>query len=191
MSFCIIAESNPQDSLSQLSDTLVHKYFDGCSDFTYFPIEATTLNPCIGCFSCWLKTPGVCAIKDISTTISSHLVKDDVAIFITSLDYGCYSAPIKNVLNRSVPNILPFFSIVKGEVHHAKRYKKVAPHIIIAYNPSITPAEQETFRELSIANSINWSIAAPLIYFCKTSTDLEDAFAAISKSLSKEASSHV
>jgi len=23
-----------------------------------------TINKCIGCFGCWIKTPGVCVIKD-------------------------------------------------------------------------------------------------------------------------------
>ena len=31
-----------------------------------------SIHPCIGCFGCWLKTPGVCIIKDTYGQMGKH-----------------------------------------------------------------------------------------------------------------------
>ena len=119
------------------------------------------------------------------------MVQDDIIIFVAPIQYGCYSPAIKKVLDRSVPNVLPFFTKIKRkgyptEIHHAKRYKKIASHIIIAYNESITPEEESTFIALTRANSINFHLPSPMVYICRTREEIDEALLEVKDKLSKE-----
>lgn len=69
--------------------------------------EMKNIHPCIGCFSCWLKTPGKCIINDDYTFIPKYIIDNDVVVIITEIKYGCYSSYIKNVFERSIGVLLP------------------------------------------------------------------------------------
>ena len=191
MRFSIISEHAPTCSLTRSANQSIKTLFTSTPPLKHFQITFDTLNSCIGCFSCWLKTPGKCCFKDLSEEISTHMVQDDIIIFVTPIQYGCYSPAIKKVLDRSVPNVLPFFTKVKRkghptEIHHAKRYKKAASHIIIAYADSISPEEESTFITLTQANSVNFHLPPPMVYICRTSKEINDALLEVKNKLSKE-----
>lgn len=190
MSFSIIFEDIPTNPLSQYVKNAITQHFDSCPHLHYFPITPQSLRPCVGCFGCWLKTPGKCCINPLSAELSTHLVNDDVVIFISSIPYGSYSAPIKNVLDCSIPNVLPFFKLIKGEVHHSRRYKKLARHIVIAYGEQLLPQEKDTFLALTKANSLNLGIPDATVYFCETTTAISQTFTSIQDTFKKEGIIH-
>lgn len=191
MKFSIISEYHPTCCLTQSVNQSITSLFNSYSSFKHFQVTFDTLNTCIGCFSCWLKTPGKCCFKDLSEQINLHMVQDDLMIFITPIQYGCYSPAIKKVLDRSIPNVLPFFTQIKRkghatEVHHAKRYPKVANRVIIAYSESITPEEESTFIALAKANSMNFHLPSPKVYVCRTQAEIDKALLEIKTHLIKE-----
>ena len=49
---------------------------------------AMRIAPCVGCNSCWLKTPGVCALKDDYEQILKAYLEYDAAIFISGTSLG-------------------------------------------------------------------------------------------------------
>ena len=191
MRFSIISEYDPTCMLTQSANQSNTTLFATTPPLKHFQVAFDTLKPCIGCFSCWLKTPGRCCFKDLSEEISAHMVQDDMMIFVTSIQYGCYSPAIKKVLDRSIPNVLPFFTKIKHkghpiEIHHAKRYKKTASFIMIAYSESITPEEEATFRALTKANGVNFHLPSPRVYICRTREEIGDALLEVKNKLSKE-----
>ncbi len=80
--------------------------------------------PCLGCFGCWLKTPGYCHIQDELQHIGAISGQSDEVILISENWYGGFSADIKNVLDRSISTSTPFFVYRGGKIHHGRRYKK-------------------------------------------------------------------
>ena len=82
------------------------------------------IRPCIGCFGCWLKTPGQCVIKDGYDQMGKLIHEADEVLIISKYTYGGFSGFIKNVMDRSIGYLLPFFRIYKGEMHHKPRYKE-------------------------------------------------------------------
>lgn len=46
--------------------------------------ETTTMRllPCLGCNDCWLKTPGICAIKDDYSELLKDYLAYDTTIFL-------------------------------------------------------------------------------------------------------------
>ncbi len=81
-----------------------------------------SIRPCVGCFGCWLKTPGECVIKDGYNKMGELIHKAGEVVVITRYTYGGFSSFVKNVFDRSISWVLPFFEIVDGEMHHKSRY---------------------------------------------------------------------
>lgn len=114
-----------------------------------------TIHPCIGCFGCWIKTPAACVIRDKYGDMGEYLGKSDEVIIISQCCYGGYSPFVKNVLDRSISYIHPYFQIKRGEMHHKSRYTNKLVQQIWFYGKDITEKEKETATQLVKANCIN------------------------------------
>nr|MCR5048505.1 NAD(P)H-dependent oxidoreductase [Saccharofermentans sp.] len=71
----------------------------------YEVIEASSLEikPCIGCNFCWLKTPGVCSIKDDYEQILKKIIKADQLWVISDTALGFIDHKGKNIFDRILP----------------------------------------------------------------------------------------
>ncbi|WP_394920715.1 flavodoxin family protein [uncultured Robinsoniella sp.] len=119
--------------------------------------EDPGIHPCIGCFGCWLKTPGTCMIRSDAYGDMGYLISQSEKITIISkCCYGGFSSFVKNVLDRSLPYLHPDFVIKNGEMHHKQRYKKEFELTVHFYGEAITEEEKEIAKELVKANSINF-----------------------------------
>lgn len=72
-----------------------------------------SIKSCIGCFGCWLKTPGKCILKDKYNEMGRLLAGSGEIILISRCCFGGPGPFVKNVLDRSIPYILPYFVIKK------------------------------------------------------------------------------
>ncbi len=89
-----------------------------------FDMNNYKIGNCIGCNNCWLKTPGVCAIKDDWEKLFKKFLKADHVILVTEARLGFISFQMKNVVDRLIALILPYTTIIKGEARHTSRYGK-------------------------------------------------------------------
>lgn len=116
-----------------------------------------TIHNCIGCFGCWVKTPGACVIRDNYGDLGALLGKcDDELIIISRCFYGGYSPFVKNVLDRSIPYIHPDFVIRNKEMHHKRRYRNHFDLTVWFYGTDISECEKETALELVQSNADNF-----------------------------------
>src|SRR5471030_606743 len=113
-----------------------------------FSKEIDNIKGCLGCFNCWIKTPGKCIIEDSYTEMPRYILENDTFIIITEIKYGCYTSYVKNIIDRSIGFLLPFFQTVNNEFHHLPRYKKSPKFIVIGYGEDITSDEELTFKAL-------------------------------------------
>ena len=93
-------------------------------EIKYFIIRDMDINYCTGCWDCWKKTPGRCAIKDDQEKIIKLYPETDLAIYISPVALGYESFLLKKFKDRLIPLIHPYIKIYKGEMHHAQRYDK-------------------------------------------------------------------
>jgi multimeric flavodoxin WrbA len=168
----IVCDQSSQNKLAPFMNTTIHNQLASIKAISWYDLHKEDAKPCIGCFNCWLKTPGQCVQKDISSHISKDMVNSDSLIYVTPLLYGSYSTAIKRVVDHILPLILPFFKMSHGEVHHVQRYAKRPKMIMIAYNETISDNEKETFISLAKANAVNMDIPKPQIYFCTNETEI-------------------
>ena len=132
---------------------------------------------CIGCFGCWLKTPGTCVIKDDFQNMGKTLSKVDEFIIISRSSFGGYSSSVKNVLDRSISYVMPYFEIRKGEMHHAERYHKNLVVSAIIYGEDMTDLEKETSQNLLTANALNLNGTIGKLEFYPSAKDIQEVWA--------------
>lgn len=121
---------------------------------------------CQGEFDCWLKTPGECKTDDDGREVAKKMVQSDLVIHFTPITFGGYSSEMKKVLDRFIPNILPFFIKRKGETHHKYRYKKRSSIIAVGVLDSPNEEKETIFKKLVYRNSLNMGapVHEPIVY---------------------------
>lgn len=83
------------------------------------------IKPCLGCFSCWEKTPGTCCIQDDMQQVIEKLLWADVTIWSFPLYYYTVPGGLKTLIDRQLPMVLPFMTEREdgtGNGSHPPRY---------------------------------------------------------------------
>ncbi|HOZ49221.1 MAG TPA: NAD(P)H-dependent oxidoreductase [Candidatus Hydrogenedentes bacterium] len=125
---------------------------------TSFLLREIDIAYCLGCFGCWVRTPGVCVIDDGAQAIARAVVQSDVMISLTPITFGGYSSELKKALDRIIGLVSPFFQTVGGETHHKKRYDRYPSTVGIGWLEHADTHAEDLFRALAIRNGINmWS----------------------------------
>jgi multimeric flavodoxin WrbA len=100
------------------------------------------LGHCSGCFKCWHTTPGICSIDDDIKFIHKDVINADLVIWASPLIKGFFSGLLKSVQERMIPLLHPYVEIVKGEIHHRKRYERYPAYGAIVEKESDTDEEE-------------------------------------------------
>ena len=80
------------------------------------------INHCLGCFTCWTKTPGVCVHKDDMAALLPKVRQADAMVYATPLYVFTVSGLMKDFMDRLLPLADPH--IVQRGAHytHPPRY---------------------------------------------------------------------
>lgn len=131
------------------------------------------MRHCIGCFGCWVKTPGKCVIHDGYEGTGIDMGKCSEMILISKCYYGSPSPLVKMVLDRAISYIHPDFVIRKGEMHHKRRYKNEISFSAYFYGDNITEVEKDTARKFVEANADNFDGKVKEVRFYNAMQELE------------------
>ncbi|HBV87153.1 MAG TPA: flavodoxin family protein [Desulfosporosinus sp.] len=130
--------------------------------------SADNLTFCMGCFGCWIKKPGECVINDGIAQINRSVMNSDVVIYLNPIIFGHFSPNIKNIIDRGLPNMLPFFiTRPDGSTMHPPRYDSYPAQIIIGYGDEITDEDKQLFMDITKRHRRNIEV---LIYPNPTET---------------------
>ncbi len=81
------------------------------------------IRPCIGCYTCWSKTPGVCVHKDDMASLLEKVKEADLVIYAQPLYVFTVPGITKNFLDRQIPLLEPFLiERPDGSTGHPHRY---------------------------------------------------------------------
>ena len=87
-------------------------------------LRMKSIKHCIGCFTCWTKTPGVCIHKDDMTNELFPKWRDsDLVIYATPLYHFTLNATMKAFVERTLPFLEPYMEDRGGETGHPARFK--------------------------------------------------------------------
>jgi len=91
------------------------------------------IKPCLGCFSCWNKTPGTCCIHDDMAGILESILWADVVVWSFPLYYFSVPGSVKDVIDRQLPMVLPFMVSDAESGSHPSRYDLSGKrHVVIS-----------------------------------------------------------
>lgn len=137
-------------------------------------------KPCIGCFGCWVRTPGACVIRDGYGDLGGWYGAATELILLTRVQYGGYGSFVKRVMDRNIGYLLPFFVKREGEMHHASRYPRKFCFTVIAYGSDEKWSQQQTvFERLVAANAVNLNAARYRVFHVESAAgaaELEEVF---------------
>ncbi len=113
-------------------------------------IRKLHLEPCIGCYTCWVRTPGECIHKDkdgmVAALESYHSA--DLVIFGTPLYHFSMSGIMKTFIDRTLPGIEPWLvphPDIPNLTFHPERFHK--PNMMLLVSPCGFP-EFDHFESL-------------------------------------------
>ena len=90
---------------------------------TQIDLRSLSLHHCVGCFGCWVKTPGLCVSRDASLEMDSTIINSDFVLWASPLRMGFPTELLKMALDKHLPLIHPYMEVAYGEAHHLRRYQ--------------------------------------------------------------------
>lgn len=79
------------------------------------------IAPCQADFACWFHTPGTCYQKDGMGMLLPKLAAADIWVFATPVYVDGMPGPLKNLVDRFIPLLQPFFELREGHCRHPLR----------------------------------------------------------------------
>jgi multimeric flavodoxin WrbA len=90
------------------------------------------IRACKGCFSCWIKTPGRCVIRDDQADLLEKCRRAEVFVLATPLYVDGMSGQAKTFLDRMIPLALPEFILVNGHCRHPAAHESFSKFVLIS-----------------------------------------------------------
>ena len=156
MSYVILNGMSSDDDFipkvnQMISEEFQQKEFSGDSII----LHDKEIKPCLGCFKCWVQTPGICIIDDYGRETAKKMIQSNILVYLTPITYGAYSAELKKAVDRSLGLISPFFRVHENEIHHEMRYDKYPNLVVIGILDKSNPDQEEIFTALVRRTVIN------------------------------------
>jgi multimeric flavodoxin WrbA len=79
------------------------------------------IKPCLGCTSCWSRTPGRCVQDDDMRSLLPEVARSDILVLATPVYVDGMTGPTKVFLDRLVPLLEGRFEIRDGHCRHPLR----------------------------------------------------------------------
>jgi multimeric flavodoxin WrbA/putative sterol carrier protein len=109
-------------------------------------LRKKSIKHCIGCYTCWTKTPGVCIHKDDMTHELFPKWRDaDVVVYASPLYNYTLNATMKAFIERTLPFMEPYLEDRGGATAHPVRYK----------HPKVVFLSVAGFPEMSVFDQLS------------------------------------
>ena len=149
-----------------LSDKFLDIPKDLCPETEVIDLSQMKIASCLGCFGCWIKTPGRCVIRDDAVRVYPLIAKSQKIIYVSKVKYGGYGQVMKTMLERSIPVQKAFIHLSQGETHHVQRDVAMKEALIIAYGCQ-DAQEMALFERLAERNKRNMSFESARVVFAR------------------------
>lgn len=146
---------NNDNTIDAVRQAIVEQLSRAGWDVEVIGLRNKRIAGCTGCFGCWVKTPGICVIDDDGREIAKKVAQADLVVYLTPVMFGGYSSELKKALDRMIPVLLPYFTLVDGEIHHLMRYRRRQRLAVIGVQTSSDHESAQIFKTLVDRNAIN------------------------------------
>ena len=115
------------------------------------------LQYCIGCWGCWVKTPGQCTNQDASLEMDRAVIRANFVLWAAPLKMGFPSYLLKKALDKHLPLIHPYMEVAYGEAHHLRRYRRYPRVGLLLEKEAISnPHDMKVVTDIFSRTAINF-----------------------------------
>ncbi len=124
------------------------------------------VKPCLGDRACWTKTPGECVQDDDMKTLLPKIKEADVIVFATPVFWDGMTGALKNLIDRLLPILEPYFVMREEHCRHAPRRPRKESKVVLVSNCGFW--EKDNFDPLvahmkAICKNACWEFAGALL----------------------------
>ncbi len=92
----------------------------------YIKLADKKIKPCIGCYTCWTKTPCKCIFKDDMIELREKYRAADLVVFASPLYIFNVTGTFKTFMDRLLPIMKPYMLMAEdGHTLHPDRYPEL------------------------------------------------------------------
>ncbi len=148
----IAFNSSPRDNRTSKTEIVLQSFLAGArragAETETLYLRNYKIRHCLGCFSCWIKTPGRCVQKDdMAEELFDRYLAADLAVLATPLYHYNMNARMKMFIERTLPMVDPMFQDRGQRTGHTFRFERV-PRVAVVSVCGFP--EPEHFRALSL-----------------------------------------
>ena len=107
---------------------------DGGAEVELLDTRDLHINPCLGCFGCWIKTPGKCVQEDDMAGLLPRLRQADVWVLATPLYFDGASGPLKNLMDRMTALLRLAAEVRDGRSRHLVEEEVQGGKVVLVSN---------------------------------------------------------
>lgn len=135
-----------QSKTEIMLSALVEGMEDAGAEVEVVHLRTKNIRNCVGCYTCWTKTPGRCIHRDdMSKELLGKFVASDIAVFATPLYHFTMNAAMKAFIERTLPVLEPFLK-TSGEVTY---------HPLRTRHPAVVVLSVAGFPEMSVFDQLS------------------------------------
>jgi multimeric flavodoxin WrbA len=148
----IAFNSSPRDNETSKTELVLQKFLEGarraCAQTETLYLRNYNIKHCLGCFGCWVKTPGRCVQKDdMAEELFDRYLDADLAVLATPLYHFNMNARLKMFIERTLPMISPIMADRGARTGHPYRFEHIPKLAVVSVCGF---PEQENFRALAL-----------------------------------------
>lgn len=152
-------------TLFDLRENQEHEIIEAAEKIYEEPLNVIRLGEgditaCTGCWSCWLKNPGRCVIKDPMAASYSDYVNSDTVILLMDTAQGFINHRAKAFLDRTIPHYHPYIELVEGECHHVARYERYPDLVFCVEGRGLTETEEAVVEDYLVRTAFHFKSKA-------------------------------
>lgn len=154
----------PDETYSDFEASLfreIEKHRDALS-VEVFTLRDMEIGFCTGCWNCWVKTPGLCSLKDDMPKILESVTASDRIVFMSPVSMGFVTSQIKRTCDRMIPLVHPYIEVYRGEFHHYNRYETYPEMGLVLIDPQKNEKRHNVISTIFERLSINLKTTFPL-----------------------------
>jgi hypothetical protein len=111
--------SSPRDNDTSKTELVLQKFLEGArrtgAETETLYLRQYKINHCLGCYNCWIKTPGRCVQKDdMSEVLFERYIKSDLVVLASPIYCATMNARMKLFLERCLPMMDPSAAMPEG-----------------------------------------------------------------------------
>jgi putative sterol carrier protein len=149
----LVIDGGPRNDDFSKSTFIAKKFCEGAktagANINYIDLKTKNINPCVGCFTCWSKTPEKCIYDDDMPELLKLVNNADLLVFVTPLYVFSVCSQLKKFLDRIIPNLQPYLEILDGTTIHPLRHPTGKDQGIVVFSASGFPEIADNFDGIS------------------------------------------